>query len=87
MADSIIRGKRQGFTVLYNSVLRDNRLSLKTKGLFAIMQSFPDNWEYNVKGLSTRVGVGRDGIRGCLRELEHEAVPTVSASRMQRSDP
>lgn len=70
MAESIIRGKRQGFTVLYNSVLRDNRLSLKTKGLFAIMQSFPDSWEYNVKGLSSRVGIGRDGIRGCLRELE-----------------
>jgi hypothetical protein len=70
MAESMIRGKRQGFTVLYNSVLRDSRLSLKTKGLFAIMQSFPDNWEYNVKGLASRVGIGRDGIRGCLRELE-----------------
>lgn len=66
----MIRGKRQGFTVLYNSVLRDSRLSLKTKGLFAIMQSFPDSWEYNVKGLASRVGIGRDGIRRCLRELE-----------------
>jgi hypothetical protein len=70
MAESIIRGKRQGFTVLYNSVLMDNRLDLKTKGLFAIVQSFPDDWEYSVSGLAARVGIGRDGIRACLHQLE-----------------
>lgn len=70
MAESIIRGKKQGFTVLYNSVLMDNRLDLKTKGLFAIVQSFPEDWEYSVSGLAARVGIGRDGIRGCLRQLE-----------------
>lgn len=70
MAESIIRGKRQGFTVLYNSVLMDNRLDLKTKGLFAIVQSFPEDWEYSVSGLAARVGIGRDSIRGCLRQLE-----------------
>jgi len=70
VSESFIRGKRQGFTVLYNSVLRDGRLNLKTKGLFAIMQSFPEDWEYSVSGLAARVGIGRDGIRGCLRQLE-----------------
>lgn len=71
MPESMIRGKRQGFTVLYNSVLMDNRLDLKTKGLFAIVQSFPDDWEYSVSGLAARVGIGRDAIRGCLRQLEN----------------
>ena len=70
MAESIIRGKRQGFTVIYNSVLMDNRINLDTKGLFAIVQSFPEDWEYSVSGLAARVGVGRDKIRGCLRQLE-----------------
>lgn len=67
---SIIRGKKHGFTVLYNSVLMDPRLDLKTKGLFAIIQSFPADWEYSVSGLAARVGIGRDGIRSCLRQLE-----------------
>lgn len=43
MPESVIRGTKKGFTVLYNSALRDERLSLKTIGLFAVMQSFPEN--------------------------------------------
>lgn len=70
MSESIIRGKSKGFTVLYNSALQDPRLSLKTIGLFAVMQSFPDNWEYSVSGLAARVRVGRDAVRSCLKELE-----------------
>lgn len=66
----MIRGKKKGFTVILNSVLKDPRLGLKTIGLFAIMQSFPDDWEYSVKGLAARAGVGRDTIRNCLKELE-----------------
>lgn len=71
MAESVIRGKKKGFTTLYNSALQDERLSLKTIGLFAIMQSFPENWEYSVSGLSARARVGRDTVRKCLKELEN----------------
>lgn len=70
MSESVIRGKKKDFTVILDSVLKDPRLSLKTIGLFAIMQSLPDDWEYSVKGLSDRAGVGRDTIRNCLKELE-----------------
>ncbi len=66
MSESVIRGTKNGFTVLYNSVLGDARLSLKTIGLFAVMQSFPENWEYSVSGLAARVHVGRDAVRKCL---------------------
>ena len=46
MAESKIRVKHtQAFTTVFNSVLRDQRLSLKTLGLYVIMQSFPDDWE------------------------------------------
>ena len=34
VSDSVFRsGRKQSFTVLYNSMLRDHRLSLKAKGL------------------------------------------------------
>lgn len=33
---------RTGFTVLPNRTLRDNRLSLKTRAILAIMFSLPD---------------------------------------------
>lgn len=71
MAESKIRFDRSGgFTVLPNGVLRDSRLSLKTKGLFAILASLPPDWEYSVSGLAAVCGVGRDAIRSALKELE-----------------
>lgn len=71
MAESKIRVKHtQPFTTVFNSVLRDQRLSLKTLGLYVIMQSFPDDWEYSISGLAARCRIGRDAIRKCLKELE-----------------
>ena len=71
MADTVIRIKREdGFTVLPNGLLRDPRLSLKTKGLFCMMLSFPGDWSYSIGGLVAVCGAGKDAIRGALRELE-----------------
>lgn len=70
MSEARICGSSRGYTVIYRSALMDERLSLKTIGLFAIMRSFPDTWEYSVSGLASRARVGRDVIRQCLRELE-----------------
>ena len=59
-----------GYTVLPNGILRDKGLSLKTKGLFAIILSLPEGWDYSVAGLATVAGCGRDAIRGALKEME-----------------
>lgn len=70
MAESVVRGRRKGFTMIYNSVLKDPRLDLKTKGFFAVMMSFPDEWEYTVKGLAQVMQIGKDAVRSCLKQLE-----------------
>lgn len=71
MAENMVRLKRSaGFTVLQNSALRDTRLSLKTKGLFAVLWSLPQDWEYSISGLASYIGVGKDTIRTSLKELE-----------------
>lgn len=70
MPESRIKGKKKDFTLIYNSVLKDPRLDLKTIGLFAIMQSFPDEWEYSISGLAARARIGRDSVRKCLKQLE-----------------
>lgn len=70
MGDCIKSGRKESFTVLYNSMITDKRLSLKAKGLFAVMMSRPDNWEFSVSGLASFVGVGKDSIRSTLAELE-----------------
>ena len=53
-----------------NGILRDTGLSLKTKGLFAIILSLPEDWDYSVAGLATVAGCGRDAIRSALGEME-----------------
>lgn len=71
MAESKYRfGRKKSFTTIYNSVIRDERLSLKAKGLFAVMASLPEDWEYTVSGLATVAGVGKDTIRSTLNELQ-----------------
>ncbi len=70
MAETVIRFKRtRGFTILQNGMLRDPRLSLKTKGLFAVMLSKPGSWEFSIAALSREVGAGKDAIRTSLGEL------------------
>ncbi len=62
--------RRRGFTLLPNQVLRDPALKLTTKGLYAVMLSYPDDWEFSVRGLAADVGCGRDMIRSALQNLE-----------------
>ena len=52
------------------SMVRSGRLSLKAKGLFAVMMSRPEGWEFTVSGLAAFTGVGKDAIRNTLAELE-----------------
>ena len=40
--------KTKNYTVMSNYHLRDNNLSLKTKGMLSLMLSLPDNWIYSI---------------------------------------
>ncbi len=42
----------QGYTVMSNYHLRDNRLSMKAKGLMSVMLSLPPEWDYSLRGLA-----------------------------------
>lgn len=68
--------------MLPNCTLRDNRLSLKTRAILAIMFSLPEDWDYTAAGLSAICGAGRDAVRSALRELEKFGYLT----RVQRHD-
>jgi hypothetical protein len=53
-----------------NHHLRNENLSLKSKGLLSQMLSLPDNWDYTLKGLSMINQESIDCIREAVRELE-----------------
>ena len=62
--------RRGGYTVLPNQILRDETLTLQAKGLFCMMASFPENWDFTVKGLAAVAGCGREKISAALKNLE-----------------
>lgn len=74
MADKLVHVRSRGFTVLPNTPARDPRLSLSAKGLFWVMSSLPDDWQFTINGLAAVAGnghgTGRDAISAGLKMLE-----------------
>lgn len=57
------------FTIVRNEMLRNDKLSLKAKGLLAMMRSFPPDWTYRQSHLVKLSTDGRDSMRAGLKEL------------------
>lgn len=74
MGDKLKLVRRSGFSVLPNTVAQDPRLNLATKGLFWLMFSLPDGWDFSVRGLAAFAGgvhgTGRSAITKALKSLE-----------------
>ena len=77
--------KDKNFTVVHNFYLRDERLSLKAKGLLSLILSLPEGWDYSAYGLASLCRECRDTVRGILDELEQngylERVPMRNGNR------
>lgn len=58
------------FTQIPNDWLRDERLSLKAKGLLAQLLSHADGWSLSMATLAKANHCGKDAIRSAVRELE-----------------
>ena len=68
---TIIRSPRvqRDFTIISNSVCLDSRLSMRALGLLVRLLCRPDNWRTNSETLAREFDVGREQMRGVLREL------------------
>lgn len=65
----IIRKKNDNYTIISNVILRDKRITLKSKGLMALVMSLPPNWDFTVRGLIAILREGRDAIYASIKEL------------------
>lgn len=62
--------KTRNFTVMSNVHLRDDRLTLKAKGLLSVILSLPDDWDYSIGGLAAICKEGRSAVKTALNELK-----------------
>ncbi len=76
--------KKKNYTVMLNHHLRNKELSLKARGLFSVILSLPDDWDYTVKGLAYICKEGTDSIRGALKELEQQGYIERSRVRNEK---
>jgi hypothetical protein len=58
------------FGAVPNELLNNPDISFKAKGLYAYLNSKPDNWDFSVEGISAQVKEGIDSVRGGIHELE-----------------
>jgi hypothetical protein len=60
----------KNYTVINNTICKDNRLSWKAKGIWLYAFSRPDNWTFHENDLVNQSTDGRDALRSGLKELE-----------------
>lgn len=53
-----------------NELLNNPDISFKAKGLYAYLNSKPDNWDFSVESIAAQVKEGIDSVRGGIHELE-----------------
>lgn len=59
------------YGIASNDVLTDDRLSFKAKGIFAYLQSKPDDWDFSSERIADDAADERDSVRSGLQELEY----------------
>lgn len=70
MVNSLLKKEAVPFAMVPNELLNDKRISLKAKGLFAFVNSKPDNWHFSGKSIAGQTGESLHAVRLGLQELE-----------------
>ncbi len=69
----IYRIKKRGYyTVIANEFLRDASMPLSVRGLFAVMLSRPDNWDFSEFALAKELRMPSSEVCALLESLERK---------------
>lgn len=61
--------KTKNYTVINNTIFKDKTISLKARGLFAMVMSLPDDWDFSVSGIIECTIEGKTAVYSALNEL------------------
>lgn len=58
------------YATIPNELLNDDSISLKAKGMYAFIQSKPDDWDFSAERISKQLKEGMPSVKSALQELE-----------------
>lgn len=61
---------KQNFTAVTNTIVNDQLLSWKAKGIFLYLASKPDSWQFYMSDIEKRATDGNTSLKRGLKELE-----------------
>ena len=76
--------KERDYTVINNTVLKDERLSWKAKGVFCYLLSLPEDWVIYQTELLKHSTDGRESLRNAINELEKYGYLVVDKKRDEK---
>lgn len=66
----LIKDIKHDYIIVQKGIVQAPSLSLKAKGVYSLLLSLPDNWEFSVKSLRTFGIDGKASITSAIKELE-----------------
>lgn len=82
--NKITRHKNENYSIISNAFLRDTNISLKAKGLLAIIMSLPEDWDFSISGISTLLPEGKTAIYSAINELKEFGYCTMESVRDEK---
>lgn len=76
--------KTKDYTTMSNYHFKDNRITLKAKGLLSQMLSLPEDWDYSIQGLVAINKENEVAISGALDELKKYNYLIISKERNEK---
>ena len=69
MSKITVKKKTENFTILDNTLFKDESISWKAKGLLAYLLHLPNDWQIYLEDLKNRSTDGIDSTRSAMNEL------------------
>ena len=63
--------RKENFTILDNTCIRDSNLSWKAKGVHTYLMSLPDDWKIHISEIVNHSCDGKAALYSAIQMLEH----------------
>lgn len=76
--------KNKDYSTISNVFFKDKNLSLKAKGLLAMVLTLPDNWDFTINGIEAITKEGKTAIYSAIDELKEHGYCKVTSVRDEK---